>query len=199
MSYPRRLQLARLARGATRGFGAVLCLLLALLAASAGQRTRGAGLAAAAGLLALASRHQLRLANRSRIGADSELAVRRSLAVLTGEGWRIRHALDWAGTGDLDHVARAPSGLGFVIETKTRAYSAAHLERTTRAARWLARYRRHYPRGVVAVLCVTRPSGIERLEADVLVVSLDRLVPAIRRAAGAFDLCHSGRRVDDAA
>jgi hypothetical protein len=183
MSYPRRQQIARLACGVTRAAGAVLCLLSALLSVSAGQRALGSALAVAAGLLALASRHQLNLANRSRIGADSEVAVRRSLAVLAREGWRIRHALDWAGRGDLDHVARAPSGLGFVIETKTRSYSAAHVERTLRAARWLARRRRRYPAGVIAVICVTRPTGLERVESAVLLVSVDRLVPMLRRLA----------------
>jgi Nuclease-related domain len=173
MSHPRRQQLERLVRGVVRAAGGLALLVLALMTVTAGYGT----------LLALGSRHELRLARRSRIGAESEAAVRRSLAALAGEGWRIRHAVDWAGTGDVDHVARAPSGLGFVIETKTRTYSATHVERTLCAARWLARRRRRYPRGVVAVICVTRPSGIERLEAGVLVVSLDRLVPALRRAA----------------
>ena len=99
MSHPRRQQLARLARGATRASGAVLCLLLALLAVSAGQGALGLAVAGAAGLLTLASRHELKLANRSRIGADSEVAVRRSLAVLAGEGWRIRHATGLGGPG----------------------------------------------------------------------------------------------------
>src|SRR3954464_3757247 len=183
MSHPRRQQLTRLVPGATRASGAVLCLLLALLAISAGQGALGSALAAAAPLLERASRHQLNGANRSRIGAESEVAVRRSLAVLAGEGWRIRHALDWAGRGDLDHVARAPAGLGFVIETKTRTYSAAHVERTVLAARWLARRRRRHPAGVVAVICVICPAGVEHVEAGVLFVSVDRLVSVLRRLA----------------
>jgi Nuclease-related domain len=161
MSHPRRQQLARLIRGVLRAAGGLALLILALLAASADYGTLGSALAVGAGLLALGSRRQLRLAHRSRIGAESEAAVRRSLRGLASERWRIRHAVDWAESGDLDHVARAPSGLGFVIETKTRAYSAAHIARTLRAARWLARRRRGYPRGVVAVICVTRPSEMD--------------------------------------
>src|SRR4051812_44658589 len=106
MSHPRRQQLVRLVRGVVRAAVALALLVLALLAVSAHYGTLGFALAAGAGLLALGSRHQLRLAHRSRIGAESEAAVRRSLAALASEGWRIRHAVDWAGTGDLDHVAR---------------------------------------------------------------------------------------------
>jgi hypothetical protein len=75
--------------------------------------------------------------------------------------------------------------VGFVVETKTRRYSAAHVARTRLAARRLARRRRRYPGGVRAVVCVTRARGLEALEADVLVVSLDRLAPALRHVAEA--------------
>jgi hypothetical protein len=150
---------------------------------AAGRELAALVLVVASGWLMLASRQALLLARRSRIGAESEAQVRRVLYPLAREGWWVRHSITWAGEGDLDHVARAPSGLGFVIETKTRAYSAGHLERTLRAARWLAGRRRRDPRGVVAVICIARSSRIERVEAGVLVVSLDRLMPALRRAA----------------
>jgi hypothetical protein len=185
MSHPRRQQLRRLLRGGARALAASIGLMAALVNGAAGNGAWALALAFAAGWLALASRHELRLAARNRVGAASEAAVRRSLHPLTRNGWRVQHAVDWPGGGDLDHVVRAPAGVGFVIETKTARYSTAHLERTARAARWLARRRRRYPGGVLAIVCVTRSRGIERLEAGVLVVSLDHLVPALRRAAAA--------------
>ena len=35
------------------------------------------------------------------------------------------------------------------------------------------------------VMCLVRARGVERVEDDVLVVSIDRLMPAVRSAAGA--------------
>ena len=130
-----------------------------------------------------ASRRALRLAARSRVGAESETLVRRELERLARDGWRVRHAVDWPGRGDLDHVVRAPSGTGFVIETKTLRWTHAHLARTSDAARWLARRRRRYPRGVVPVLCVTRARHVQHVADDVLVVSLDRFVASLRACA----------------
>src|SRR4051812_16628438 len=71
--------------------------------------------------------------------------------------------------------------MGFVIETKTLRYSRAHVLQTIDAARWLARRRRRYPRGVLPVICVTRARRVERFEDEALVVSLDRLIPALRQ------------------
>jgi hypothetical protein len=78
-------------------------------------------------------------------------------------------------------VLRSPSGMGFVIETKTLRYTRAHLARAVDSARWLARGRWRYPAGVCPVICVTRARPTEQIEEDVLVVSLDRLTPALRR------------------
>ena len=36
--------------------------------------------------------------------------------------------------------------------------------------------------GTVAALCLVRATGVERREQDVLVVSIDQLIPALRRA-----------------
>jgi nuclease-like protein len=185
MSHPRREQLRRLLRGGIRAVLATIALGAALPIATAGDGILAFTLVLVASGLAVASRRDLRLAARNRVGAESEAAVRRALEALTSDGWQARHAVDWPNGGDLDHVVRAASGMGFVIETKTLRYSTAHLERTARAAHWLARRRRRYPRGVLAIVCVTRLRGIERLEAGVLVVSLDCLVPALRRAAAA--------------
>ena len=71
--------------------------------------------------------------------------------------------------------------MGFVIETKTLHYTRAHLERTVDATRWLARRRWRYPAGVCPVICVTGARPTEQIDEEVLVVSLDRLMPALRR------------------
>jgi hypothetical protein len=133
--------------------------------------------------LLLAGRREWRLAARSRVGAQSEAQVRRVLAGLVSGGWQVRHAVDWKPGGDLDHVALAPTGIGFVIETKTSRYTRSHIVRTVAAARWLARRRRRYPLGVVPVVCVTRARWVERVEHGALIVSLDRLLPALRASA----------------
>ncbi len=92
----------------------------------------------------------------------------------------------WAGHGDIDSVAIAPSGVGFAIETKTRRYDERHLGRVVEQARWLGRRRRRWcRRAALAVLCVVRASGVERYEQGVLVVSIDRLVPELRDVATA--------------
>jgi Nuclease-related domain len=184
VSYPRRQQLRRLKRAASCGAGWVLALAAALVVAGAGEPGLSFGLLLLSGVFALASRRALSLAARSRVGAESETRVRRALEQLAGEGWRVRHAVDWPGGGDLDHVVQAPSGLAFVIETKTLRWTPAHLLRTSGAARWLARRRRRYRRGVVPVLCVTRARRVQWIDRDVLIVSLDRLVPTLRAVAG---------------
>ena len=51
------------------------------------------------------------------------------------------------------------------------------------AARWLARKRRRYPCGVRPVICIARARWVEPVEGDVLVVSLDRLIPALQGRA----------------
>lgn len=136
----------------------------------------------AAGLTGSAYRSAA-LARRSGVGARSEREVRRALAPLRAEGWRLRHALSFEGRGDIDHVAIAPRavGLAFVIETKTRTYTADQLARAATRARWAASRRRRWsPRGAVLVLCVMRPCGIQRCENGVLVVSIDGLTAALR-------------------
>jgi hypothetical protein len=150
-----------------------------------------AGFAALAGVLLLAAaalglyaRHWVRLAARSRVGARSEDQVRRALGALEVEGWRLRHSIAWPGGGDIDHVAIAPTGVAFAIETKTRTYNPRHLAKVSEQASWLARHRRRWcPHGVLPVLCVTR-GRVEQVQHDVLVVSVNRLVGALRAAAG---------------
>ena len=125
------------------------------------------------------------LAGRSRVGARSEDEVQRALARLEGEGWRLRHSLPWRGRGDIDSVAIAPTGVAFAIESKTRTFDARHVAGVREMALWLHRRRQRWcPRGAFPVLCVARASGLERIDGGVLIVSLDRLVPALRVAAG---------------
>jgi hypothetical protein len=183
MSHPRQQQVRCLIRGCGYAAGAVGLLLLAGAAAE-----RGAGLAAItmvviAGGLIWAARHSLRLADRSRVGAQSERVERLALKQLGRRGWRVRHGVGWPGGGDVDHLVSAPGGLGVAIETKTRSFSQEHLERTVATARWAARRRRSYRRGVVPVLCVVRARGLEQFHGEVLVVSLDRLPAALRGLA----------------
>jgi hypothetical protein len=112
--------------------------------------------------------------------------VQRALASLQAEGWRLRHSLPWQGRGDIDSVAIAPTGVALAIETKTRSYDVRHLARVREQAVWLSRRRRRWCRhGALAVLCLVRVRGVQRVEDDVLVVSIDRLMPVVRSAAGA--------------
>ena len=125
------------------------------------------------------------LAGRSGVGARSEDEVRRALAPLQADGWRLRHSLRWQGRGDIDSLAIAPTGVGFAIEIKTRAYDDRHLARVCDQAAWLSRRRRRWcRRGAVPVVCLVRARGVQRLERNVLVVSIDRLIPVLRSAAG---------------
>jgi hypothetical protein len=162
---------------------ALAALAAAAAAARAGRVSVALVLIVVAGTLAVMARRELRLAGRNRAGAESEAAVRRELERLARVRWRVRHGLSWPGGGDLDHVVRAPSGAGFVIETKTLRFTRAHVVRTVAAAGWLARRRRRYPLGVVPVVCITRGRRVERVEHGALIVSLDRLLPALRASA----------------
>ena len=181
VSYPRRQQLRRLMR-ATR-FAAV----------PRSRRRRACCWRAPATIGLAAHRRGARGRTRALESSDdapgpAQSGRRRvrgagpaSVEPLAREGWHVAHAVDWPGRGDLDHVLCSPSGMGFVIETKTLRYSSAHLARTVDSARWLARRRWRYPAGVCPIVCVTRARRVEQIEEDVLVVSLDRLLLALRR------------------
>jgi hypothetical protein len=183
LNYARRQQYRRLWRAAAAAVASGAAMLLALAVASA-------GVLSAAGLLILLAlgfgayaRHWLSLAERSRVGARSEDEVRRALAPLEAAGWRLRHSLPWHGRGDIDSLAIAPPRIAFAIETKTRIFDDRHLARVREQAAWLSRRRRRWcRRGAIPVLCIVRSRGIERLEENVLVVSIDRLIPVLRSA-----------------
>jgi len=90
----------------------------------------------------------------------------------------------WPGGGDIDHLVRSPDGLGFAIETKTLTFNQGHLRRTEATARWAGQRRRRYPHGVIPVLRVVRRRRVESLCGDVVVVSLDRLLPLLEACDG---------------
>jgi hypothetical protein len=182
--YPRQQQADRLKRAVRPAAGALAMAALGVLAGLAGSAALAGMLLLAAAAFGRRARHWVRLARRSRVGARSEDQVRQALATLEGEGWRLRHSIAWHHGGDIDHLAIAPTGVAFAIETKTRAYNSHHLVKVDEQAAWLHRHRRRWcPHGAFPVLCVTR-GRTEQIQHDVLVVSVHRLVGALRTAAG---------------
>ena len=121
MNYARRQQYRRLSRAGTAAMASFGTVLLALGAASAGAVSASGVLLVLALGFGLYARHWLSLAERSRVGARSEDEVRRALAPLRADGWRLRHSLPWRGRGDIDSLAIAPTGVAFVVETKCAA------------------------------------------------------------------------------
>lgn len=191
VNYARRQQHRRLSRAGEAGIGAVGAALLGLWAASVSAGLVAGCFLIVATALGLCARHWVSLARRSRVGARSEDAVQRALAPLQAEGWRLRHSLPWQGRGDIDSVAIAPTGIAVAIETKTRTYDARHLARVRDQATWLSRRRRRWARnGALAVMCLVRARGVERVEDDVLVVSVDRLLHVLRVATGHHASAH---------
>lgn len=184
-SFPRRQRYRRLRRAAASSAAALAAGVLAVIAAGAGTwAVAGALLLVAAGLL-VDARHWVHLAARSRVGARSEDEVRQALAALEAEGWRVRHSLVYGGGGDIDSVAIAPTGIAFAIEVKTKSFEQRHLAAVRAMAVWLYRRRRRWcRRGALPVLCVVRARAVERIIDGVLIVSLERLVGALRTAAG---------------
>jgi hypothetical protein len=107
LNYARRQQYRRLSRAATAAIASAVTVVLALAVANAGAvPVAGAMLALVLGL-SLYARHRLSLAERSRVGARSADEVRRALAPLRADGWRVRHSLPWRGRGDIDSLAIA--------------------------------------------------------------------------------------------
>ena len=115
LSFPRRQQARRLRRAAASGSAAIVAGALAVTAASVGATALAGLLALVTAALVLDARGWVRLGARSRVGARSEGEVRRALAGLEAEGWRLRHSLPCGGRGDIDSVAIAPTGIAFAI------------------------------------------------------------------------------------
>jgi hypothetical protein len=184
-SFPRRQQYRRLRRAAASGTAGLAAGAFAVIAAGAGALAVAGVLLLVTSGLVIDARRWLRLAGRSRVGARSEDEVRRALAPLESEGWRLRHSLPYRGRGDIDSVAIAPTGFAFIIETKTRSFDARHLTRVREMAAWLYRRRRRWCcHGALPVLCVVHARGVERVQEGVLIVSIDRLVAVLRGASG---------------
>ena len=185
MNYARRQQYRRLLHAGKAALGGIVAALFGLAVVIAGAAALGGLLLLMAVGLGLYARHWLSLAGRSRVGARSEDEVQRALAPLEAEGWWLRHSLPWQGRGDIDSVAIAPTGIAVAIETKTRTYDGRQLARVREQAAWLSRRRRRWARnGALGVMCVVRARGVERVEHDVVVVSIDRLTHVLRVAAG---------------
>ena len=195
MTHARRQQYRHRIRGAGYALSAAVISLVAVGAARSGQDapTVFALLLLVAAVCWAAGRSH-RLAERWRVGADSERAVQHALKGLAGSGWVVRNGVRWPGGGDIDHLIRSPHGVGFAIETKTRTFSEEHLRRTAATARWAAHRRRRYPSGVVPVLCIVRARRLESSYGDVVVVSLDCLVAVVERVAQSTG--RSRRRTD---
>ena len=184
-SFPRRQLHRRLRRAAASGAaGLAACVLVFIVAGAGAWGVAGAVLLVAVGWF-VDTRQWVRLAARGRIGAESEEEVRHALAALEAEGWRLRHSLAHGGRGDIDSVAIAPTEIAFAIEIKTRSFERGHLAAVRAMAVWLYRRRRRWcRRGALPVLCIVRARAVERIDDGVLVVSLERLVGALRTAAG---------------
>jgi hypothetical protein len=188
VNYARRQQFRRLSRASRLAVAGMAAAVLGMLLLRIGFALEGWLLLTVAVMVGLRARHWLSLAGRSRVGARSEDEVRRALDPLREHGWRLLHAMRWAGHGDIDSVAIAPGGLGFAIETKTRGYDQRHLGRVREQARWLGRRQRRWcGGGALPVLCVVRAADVERYEQGVLVVSIDRLLPVLREVANSTD------------
>jgi hypothetical protein len=185
LNYARRQQYRRLSRAAMTTIASGATVLLAVEVASAGAASVAGALLVLAVGLGLYARHWLSLADRSRIDARSEDEVRSALAPLQTDGWRLRHSLKSRGRADIDSLAIAPEGAAFVVETKTRTYDERHLARVHEQAVWLSHRRRRWcRRAALPVICLVRAQGVQRVEQNVLVVSIDRLLPALRSCAG---------------
>lgn len=186
-TYPGGQRNRRLVTAAQHGALALVTLLLAVLAASAGLVSIAMVLVLLGGGFSVSCHRSLQLARRNGVGARSEELVRVELRRLEREGWRIRHSLGWRGGGDIDHLAVAPGpgGLVFAIETKTCAYRPQDLVRIAAIADWQSQRRsgggRH---GSIPILCLAGTRRVERWENGVAVVSLDRLVAVMSRLAG---------------
>ena len=186
-SFPRRQQYRRLRRAADSGATAIAAGALAIIALGADAPNLAGALVLVAIALVLQMPCWLRLAGRS-LGPRGLLRGRRSRSPGRAPSRGVASSPFAAVSrihGDIDSVAIAPTGIACVIETKTRTFQCSHLAKTREMAAWLCRHRWRWCRaGALAVLCVVGARSLERVEDDVLIVSLDRLVPALRVRAG---------------
>jgi hypothetical protein len=178
VNHPRRHSVRLLIVAVRDGAAAVVMTVAAGAAIQRSVTLPAVAMAVAPAVLTWRARRALRASARNRVGARSEERVARTLAVLSDEGWGIRHGVDWPGPGDIDHVV-IYGKLRFAVETKTARYNAAHLGRLRRQARWVGGRRG----SAVAVLVLCRGRQVCRYDSGVLVVTIDELVGALRRHA----------------
>jgi hypothetical protein len=184
VNYARRQQYRRLSRAGKVGLGSVIAALFGVATARAGASALAGLLLLAAGGLGLFARHWFSLARRSRVGAYSEDEVQRALAPLQVEGLAVAALAAVAGAGRHRLGCDRPDWDCGAVETKTRSYDGRHLARVREQAAWLSRRRRRWARnGALGVRCLVRARAVERVEHDLLVVSIDRLTHVLRVAA----------------
>jgi len=108
---------------------------------------------------------------RAFVGFRSERLVARKLRAALPAGWKLRHAIPWKGNGDVDHALTSPDGRCFAIETKTGAYTDAHLAKAVRAAGFIAKKKAPQQ----ALLIIARRENYWQDRGTTLVVSADQL------------------------
>jgi hypothetical protein len=109
-------------------------------------------------------------------GARAEVAVGEELDRLTAEGFIVKHDIEQAFDGNIDHFVSGRTGV-FTIETKSRRYAQGDLPTARRRAKKL-----HYELGVwvTPVICVPRPKGKAFKTDGVWIVPLHRIVDWLR-------------------
>lgn len=123
MTYARRQQYRhRVRRTGYALFAAVISLLAAVAARSGQDALMVFALVLLVAALCWAASRSQRLAERWRVGSDSERAIQHALKGLAGSGWVVRNGVRWPGGGDIDYLVRSPAGVGFAIETKMRTF-----------------------------------------------------------------------------
>jgi hypothetical protein len=127
----------------------------------------------------------------ARRGADADAQVRAVLDPLEPEGWRITHGVFPPGGGDVDHVAQAPDGIVFVVETKASSHATrTTLEQAARNLRRIAALSDVRADRCRAVLCL---AGSRRI--DVRVITVHGIAVCVTSPAGLAGLLrHRPRR-----
>ena len=111
------------------------------------------------------------------------------------EGARVNHDITAGEPGELKGSRRVREGgqrkrsahrhRASGLPHQRGRYDERRLARVREQAAWLSRRRRRWcRRGAVPVVCLVRAQGVQRLEQNVLVVSIDRLLPVLRSSAG---------------
>ena len=185
-SFPRRQQYRRLRRAAASGAAGLAAGAVAVVAASVGAlEVAGVLLLVTFGLV-IDARRWLRLAARSRIGARSEDDVRRALAAAPGRGVAAAPLAALSGTWRHRQRRDRPD------RDRLRASNPRPEPSTPTTWPTPARWRLALP-PPAALVPRRRAGGPVRRRRDeawsgsrthVLIVSLDRLLPALRVRAG---------------